>query len=266
MVFATSRNTAKPSIQQISSEIPDDRAVHSSLASHLQSLSENLGLINLDNEEPNYVESTHWTAILDGISELKDSLNEAVEQETMPKTIANIQETSRSTLLCPEEHTVSKYDILAAIPPKAVVDNLVAKCFTHAEILYVLLHAPTFQKQYESFWKQPQSTPIMWVAILYGLMCMGTHYEFFSVPASEQNPTRILPIESQNQAEMFRRKMIQCIVLGGYTKGVPHTIETLLACRISRKTRFSYRVLALTRYCCSSCLSFRVSSGWFSIP
>jgi len=228
MVFTASKNTAKPSIQQISSEIPDDRAVDSSLVSHLQSLSENLGRINLDNEEPNYVESTHWTAILDGISELKDSLNEKVEPENVPKTIANIQETSRPTLLCPEEYTISKHDILAAIPPKAVVDSLVATCFTHAEILYVLLHAPTFQKQYESFWKQPQSTPIMWMAILYGLMCMGTHYEFFSVLASEKIAAGILPIESQNQVEMFRRKMIQCIVLGGYTKGVPHTIETLL--------------------------------------
>jgi len=227
VVLATSKNAPKPSLQQASPQVPDDTTANGLLDSDLGRLSKNLGRINLDNDEPNYVESTHWTAILDGISELKDYVDDRDESAAVQATIANLPGASRPTLLCPAEHTVSKQELLASIPPKSVVDNLAAKCFVKAEALYILLHAPTFQKQYENFWKRPQSTPIMWIAILYGLMCMGTYYEFFSRPYSEQNPARILPIESQNQAEVYRRKMIQCIVLGGYTKGVPHTIEAL---------------------------------------
>lgn len=127
---------------------------------------------------------------------------------TVQKTIANLQGTSKPTLLCPAEHTVSKQEILAATPPKGVVDTLIAECFVHADVLHILLHAPTFQKQYENFWKQRQLTPIMWIGILYGLLAMGTQYEFYSTPASEQNRTPMLPIEAQHQYEMYRRKMI----------------------------------------------------------
>jgi hypothetical protein len=203
----------------------------SSVAAHSESpsdiLSESLGRIDIDADEAKYDESTHWTAILDGIDELKEYADNQVEPEPMRRTIANPQRTWKPTLLCPTEHAISEQEILAAIPPKAVVDRLIAKCFMHAEILHIILHAPTFQKQYEGFWKQPQSTPIMWIGILYGLLCVGSHYELFAIPVTEQNPTPTLPLETQVRVEIYRRKMIECMVLGGYSKGVPHTIETM---------------------------------------
>jgi hypothetical protein len=225
--LAGAPHAAKPPLQPSSAQVPDVGAIDSLLAPNPESLAESLGNIDIDADEAKYSESTHWTAILDGIGELKDYLDNRVEPEPTKRTIANPQRTSKPTLLCPTEHTIGEQEILATIPPKAVVDRLISTCFIHAEILHIILHAPTFQKQYESFWNQPQSAPLMWIGTLYGLLCMGSYYEFFATPITEQNPTPVLPVETQLQVEIWRRKMIECMVLGGYANGVPHTIETM---------------------------------------
>jgi len=166
--------------------------------------------------------------MLDGISELKAYLGGNASTETDQEPAVQAEPELRSTLLSHTEHTTSKNELLAELPPKAVVDRLIAKCFMHAEVLHFLFHAPTFQKQYDSFWRNPLDVSIMWLGTLFGLLCAGTYYECFAAG----NPGQItagagVPAEVQEQGEIYRRKMVQCMVAGGYTRGVPFTIETI---------------------------------------
>jgi hypothetical protein len=224
LVLALASSNSTPTADKLSLHVPDDRSASTSSPEDLAS---NLGRINIDDEQTSYVESTHWTSILDGITELKVYLDTQSYQDS-DSSAESTQDAIKPSLLLPTEHRYRKQDILGAIPPKPIVDRLVARCFTHAEVLHLLLHAPTFQKQYENFWKQPNSTPILWIGTLFGLMCIAVHLEYYTMPVTTAGSAPMLPMISQHQIELYRRKMIQCLMLGGYAKGGPHAMETLL--------------------------------------
>ncbi|OCK80873.1 hypothetical protein K432DRAFT_442833 [Lepidopterella palustris CBS 459.81] len=50
-------------------------------------------------------------------------------------------------------------EILALIPDKSAVDELVSLYFQHFETTYRILHIPSFWKGYRSFWKDPSKSP-----------------------------------------------------------------------------------------------------------
>jgi len=77
--------------------------------------------------------------------------------------------------------------------------------------------------QYEQFWENPQATPIMWLGLLFCIMCLATLY---SLRAGRR------PIDSEAYPEesvlLYRRRAVQCLKLADYTQNAPYTIETLL--------------------------------------
>jgi hypothetical protein len=59
----------------------------------------------------------------------------------------------------------------------------------------------------------------MWIGQLFAVMCLGAHYSQEYLPLIS-DPKSLVP--------GYREKIIQCLVLGKYTKCAPYTIETLL--------------------------------------
>ena len=59
----------------------------------------------------------------------------------------------------------------------------------------------------------------MWIGELFGVMCLGAYYQQEPLPLIS-DPKSLIPT--------YREKIIQCLVLGKYTKCAPYTIETLL--------------------------------------
>jgi hypothetical protein len=82
--------------------------------------------------------------------------------------------------------------------------------------------------KYEQLWKNPMDTPLMWIGLLFGIMCSGTLYQQLSpnecdapvYPQSASNPKSL--------ADIYRAKTIQCLVLRKYNQNVPYTVETFL--------------------------------------
>ncbi|TGO69674.1 hypothetical protein BOTNAR_0008g00390 [Botryotinia narcissicola] len=118
----------------------------------------------------------------------------------------------------------SKAKLLAALPSRRVVDKTVQIYFNGSTPSLRILHAPTFQKEYSKFWANPHDTPICWLGLLYGIMCLSL---FSSYAAGEEHPDRRA---SQMQTiRTYRRNCIQCIRLSDYTKPGKYTIEAMLA-------------------------------------
>lgn len=69
----------------------------------------------------------------------------------------------------------------------------------------------------------------MWIGLLFAIMCAAVQHEEFS--SNEFGQTHYLQSasDSKHLIQTYREKVIQCLVLGKYTKSVPYTIETLLA-------------------------------------
>lgn len=185
------------------------------------------GHIDLQGHESSYVESDHWMSILDEISDLKDMVKEpsdanAYERGTVP------QRHSGTGLFLLSTRLVNKMEILATIPPRLVVDSIVAKYFKTADMPVTLInHRGVFLKQYEKFWDSPLDTPIMWITMLFGMMFIVSYCALF-VDEGPDSLDEITSAEYRKIVAASRERMIQCLRLGNYLKGSPHTIEALL--------------------------------------
>jgi hypothetical protein len=80
--------------------------------------------------------------------------------------------------------------------------------------------------QYENFWADPSSTPIIWVGLLFALMCLAVQYQQFS--PDETRRLQIVESNPEHLVRLYRKKTIQCLVLGKYTNAPPYAVETLL--------------------------------------
>lgn len=67
----------------------------------------------------------------------------------------------------------SKDELLTFLPPKQGVDSLVATWFNASEPLKLIIHAPTFQRDYHAFWLDPFGVPSAWLALLFAICGIG---------------------------------------------------------------------------------------------
>ncbi|KAL1592221.1 hypothetical protein SLS60_011298 [Paraconiothyrium brasiliense] len=174
-----------------------------------------------------YVESDHWTAILEEINDLRDMADEEVAH-AHSSVEDDTQRLPGADLFFLHTYPATKMEIIAALPPRHVVDSIIASYFKTADMpITLIIHRRVFFKQYENFWKDPLDTPTMWMTILYGMMFIVAYGTLYINPGGNPVDEGTLQ-EYQNIVLTARERMIQCLRLGNYMKGTPHTIEALL--------------------------------------
>ncbi|RDL35368.1 uncharacterized protein BP5553_07299 [Venustampulla echinocandica] len=195
----------------------------------MSKFSDSFGKISLEDSGMKYVEGGHWTAILDGISEIKCYFESESSQTHVPTPETIDVDIEGPLLLFGCNNHATKFDILSAIPPRPIVDRLLSKYFNQMELSPVATHGPTFLKEYENFWDNPPGTPVMWLGLLFAMMCLAVHFQKFAASGSTTvNPALRSTQEHEYQLQTYREKVAQCLVLGKYTKSVPYTVQTLL--------------------------------------
>ncbi|KAK9366239.1 fungal-specific transcription factor domain-containing protein [Lipomyces kononenkoae] len=189
------------------------------LTKDVSPLVDSFGHISLDSTETVYVDDNHWRAILDGIAELKESFESDSE---LGENNSNGEDRDSPDLIFGSCKRVDKHQILAAIPPKSIVDRLMAEYFNGMYIAPVIIHKQTFLKEYEEFWDHPLDSPVIWIGLFLAVLCLATtyHYQCNGPQKNDSDPKRAVDI--------YREKIVQCLILGRYTKCRPYTIETLL--------------------------------------
>ena len=187
-------------------------------------LSTRLGRLNVESAGTTWVETDHWTAILDGISELKDSLDVTQIDHEHEMLSSDMLDSSGPELLLGGNKQVKHQEILAAIPHRSVVDRLVSQFFTSVEVAPMVLHIPTFLNEYEHFWDHQEQTSVLWIGLLFGIMCLAVLQQQFGFEL-QHTPGNA---DSRRLAQSYRTKISQCLVFGQYTKPAPYAIETLL--------------------------------------
>ncbi|KAK3386677.1 hypothetical protein B0H63DRAFT_391849 [Podospora didyma] len=188
----------------------------------------------ISQDSRNYVGSAHWTAIFDSIAELKMHFETEHQSDLQPPNLSpdpTRQMLSGPQLLYGCLEQVSYDQILAAIPPRSVVDRLIARYFNALDMAPALLHSGQFLRLYEKFWEAPSAAPIIWIGLLFTMMCLAT----LSRPSSTDEPRSSLaslPSRSASSihhaVQKFREKAVQCLFLGQYTKPKPYVLETLI--------------------------------------
>ncbi|KAJ3543488.1 hypothetical protein NM208_g3561 [Fusarium decemcellulare] len=180
-----------------------------------------------------YVSSCHWSAVMNSISGLGQSVPTLSQnqRQSPPKRPVTASSPDREILdpgpdlLYGRYRLVSKDELLQEVPDRRLVDRLVSAYFNELNLPYAFIHPASFLQQYKNFWTRPSETPLIWLGLLYGIICLGIQLGV----ASYDHPHKQLKQNHQPpDRPKFLEQVIQCLILGNYSRGGPFVIETLL--------------------------------------
>ncbi|KAI0436328.1 putative fungal-specific transcription factor [Xylaria telfairii] len=176
------------------------------------------GSMHISSLELRYVGGEHWVTILDSIAELK---GQVIEEEHSREYEEDSEPSSRALLLYGHRRPSSRAEILEALPPKPAADRYISRYFNRLDLVSSTIHGPSFLREYEGFWEDPNSVSIIWVGLLYGMICLAmiVSDSHGHGPETDQQPPQI---------SLYREKLVQCLVLGEYTKPSPYVLEALI--------------------------------------
>ncbi|PLN76152.1 fungal-specific transcription factor domain-domain-containing protein [Aspergillus taichungensis] len=191
------------------------------------------GSMKISASELRYIGGDHWVAILEGIADLKDHVDreEQFRLAESPGQIADDPEKTNGDSSAPGRdgafllygrcRLTSRDDILSALPPRYAVDRYISRYFNYLDLVSAAaVHGPVFLREYEAFWANPSAVPIIWLGLLFSMICLACL-------ASNQhdNPdTESLSL----QIDLYREKIVQCLIMGEYTKSGPYVLETVI--------------------------------------
>lgn len=162
-----------------------------------------------------YVQSVHWEAILTKIRGLKEDL------------VTDTKAPPGSHLFYGPNRHATRDEILAAVPPRPVVDRLMALHFDSYIITPYLIHGKKFLREYESFWGDPSATSIAWIGLMFSMLYIAAQLQAFNID-SPDGRAESLKAEYLTMKDAFREKAVQCLILARYTTGGPYILETLI--------------------------------------
>lgn len=68
----------------------------------------------------------------------------------------------------------------------------------------------------------------MWIALLFTMMCLSAQLQQFSIDTHQLNNLSSIDQDPRILSDVFRDRIVQCLILGKYTRGGAHVLETLL--------------------------------------
>lgn len=88
-----------------------------------------------------------------------------------------------------------------------------------------IIHGPTFLQQLRTHWEDPSKTQIMWLGLLYAILCLAMlsyHKVGDELPEWKGRTLEL--------ADEFQLRTVQCLIKADYTKPVEYTVETMILC------------------------------------
>ncbi|KPM40001.1 hypothetical protein AK830_g6550 [Neonectria ditissima] len=193
-----------------------------------EGLAASLGFLKVDTDKGKslYVGQQHWHTILADISEVKNYFNShKKELETSYERVmlSKPMDAREGPTLLFGAIPASEIEIRAELPPKSSVLALCGRYFNSMDNAVNIIHGPTFQKQLRAHWQDPSKTPIMWLGLLYSILCLAmlSYHKVGDEPPEWKGRTMEL-------ANEYRLRTVQCLIKSDYTKPVDYTIETMI--------------------------------------
>lgn len=87
----------------------------------------------------------------------------------------------------------------------------------------VIIHVPSFQRQYARFWEAPHEASITWIGLLFSMICFAV---VFCQQAGEEVPGNLG--DANHVSDMYRRWCARCLALDDYTTPGKYKVETLM--------------------------------------
>ncbi|KAM0438651.1 hypothetical protein ACHAPT_001406 [Fusarium lateritium] len=173
------------------------------------------GTLEVRESGTSYVQSVHWEAILTKIRGLKEDL------------VTDSKSPPGSHLFYGPNRHATRDEVLAAVPPRPIVDRLMALHFDSYIVTPYLIHSNKFLREYESFWEDPSATSIAWIGLMFSMLYIAAQLQAFTIDSPGER-VESLKAEYLAMKDAFREKAVQCLILARYTTGGPYILETLI--------------------------------------
>ncbi|KAG5928393.1 hypothetical protein E4U53_002682 [Claviceps sorghi] len=191
-------------------------------------LAQSIGCLKVDADKGKsmYVGQQHWHLILSDIAEVKNYFtSHKKELETSYEKVRSSKPaTAREgpTLLLGAT-PASEMELRSALPQKSFVLVLCGRYLNSMDHAVGIIHGPTFLQQLRDHWQDPSKTPVMWLGLLYSILCLAmlSYHKIGDEPPEWRGRTLDLAAE-------YRLRTVQCLMKADYTKPVEHTVETML--------------------------------------
>ncbi|KAL2178651.1 fungal-specific transcription factor domain-containing protein [Thermothelomyces heterothallicus CBS 202.75] len=191
-------------------------------------LAKSLGVLKMDPARSKhvYLGEEHWHTILLDIAEVKNyfaSHKKDLETSYERIKLAKPPTAKQPPTLLMGATPATEVELRAELPPKSKIIALCSRYFSSMDNAVNILHAPTFWQQLRDHWQDPSKTPIMWLALLYAVMCLAliSYHKVGDEPPELKG--RVLEL-----ADEYRLRTVQCLVAGDYTKPTQHTVEAMM--------------------------------------
>ncbi|RMX87617.1 hypothetical protein D0869_02216 [Hortaea werneckii] len=216
------------------------------------------GQMKVSKNEISYVGGNNWNAILNSISELKQDLGEdrdsnedeegdddgegdvspaqigsgshgpwshgySADSASPPDFRGQTQRTVGMGFIFESAGAVTKEQLIAAIPEKRTADRLLSLWFNSPDPFKPIIHAPTFQEEYKRFWREPKSTPTMWLGLLFSILSLAASFALRDSDPSSPRTKQVLA-----DVARYHSMAASAAVLADFTKPKAHTIEALI--------------------------------------
>lgn len=86
----------------------------------------------------------------------------------------------------------------------------------------MVIHVPTFQKEYEQFWRAPHEVSFTWLAMLYAIMTLSV-----SLYNRSEEPLPVTMADALLTWNVFRKRVAQCLVQANYLAPGRYKAEAL---------------------------------------
>lgn len=201
--------------------VEDDSDVEESLAA-------SLGVMKVDPDKGKsmYIGQEHWHTILADISEVKNyfvhhkkELESSYERVRLSKPMAAREGPTLLLGAIP----ASEIELRAELPPKSSVLALCSRYFNSMDNAVNIIHGPTFQQQLRDHWQDPSKTPVMWLGLLYSILCLAmlSYHKVGDEPPEWRGRTLEL-------AGDYRLRTVQCLIQADFTRPSEYTVETMM--------------------------------------
>ncbi|KAF1948933.1 hypothetical protein CC80DRAFT_283036 [Byssothecium circinans] len=204
--------------------IPEEDAGDESEVEHV---TKSIGVMKMDNNRTVFASEAHWYAILGEISEVKTYFHEhkkQYEDQLKRYKAAHADDNNLGTaFLFGGSKPLSHAELLSRFPPKATADILVSRYFNTYDPGIHIIHGPTFQKQYDKHWLAPNESPVIWLGLVYAMMCnaLQSYTRAGDEPAEYRG-------QSWAMSGEYRNLTAQCLAAADITSPITYMLEVII--------------------------------------
>ncbi|KIH94499.1 hypothetical protein SPBR_05567 [Sporothrix brasiliensis 5110] len=174
-----------------------------------------------------YVGATHFMAMLDDIEDLKayfDDPQNVPEDEW--QDVSPAAGDSPEHLMLGGQQPRTRAELLAVMPPRLVVDRLIARYFGSNTPTQHTLHRPSFSRKYKEFWQDPANADVDFLAVLFNILALGVHFSTYSAPHElDMDGTGMTPTE---RYRVYRGAASAALGMTRFSSPNLHTVRAML--------------------------------------